>query len=151
MPPGPSGGPSARLVTDTNTVVSGFLWRGSPFLLVEAARAGAAQLFTSPALLAELQRVLARPKFTRRFALAGLTPAGLLSDYVKVSTLVVPPATPPVITADPDDDAVLACAVAANADVIVSGDRHLLALGSYQGIPILTAAAMLARLPPASP
>jgi putative PIN family toxin of toxin-antitoxin system len=115
---------------------------------MESARAGAVQLFTSPALLAELQGVLGRSKFVRRFTLAGLTPAGLLSDYAKVTTLVAPPATPLVVVADPDDDAVLACAVAANADAIVSGDRHLLTLGSYQGIPILTATAMLARLPP---
>jgi|SRR5580704_14103391 putative PIN family toxin of toxin-antitoxin system len=151
MPHGPSGGPSGRLVTDTNTVVSGFLWHGPPFRLMEAARAGVVELFTSPTLLAELQDVLRRPKFSGRLTSGGFTAAGLFNDYVAVSNLVVPTTSPSIVAADPDDDAVLACAVAAKADAIVSGDRHLLALGSYQGIPILTAAAMLARITPPSP
>ncbi len=52
----------------------------------------------------------------------------------------------PIICADPDDDKFLACAVAGEADVIVSGDSHLLTLGSHAGIPILTPAAFLALL-----
>jgi predicted nucleic acid-binding protein len=50
------------------------------------------------------------------------------------------------VLADPDDDAVIACAVAAQADVIVSGDKHLLDLQQYQNIPILTAAELVQRL-----
>jgi len=92
---------------------------------------------------------LTRAKLAGRFAVTGLTPAGVYNDYQRVTVLVQPVKLPTiVVTADPDDDAVIACAVSANADVIVSGDRHLLALGSYQGIPILTAAALLARLTP---
>jgi predicted nucleic acid-binding protein len=53
------------------------------------------------------------------------------------------------VTADPDDDAILACALAAGADAIVSGDRHLLDLKVYEGIPIVTAAEALARATPA--
>jgi len=52
----------------------------------------------------------------------------------------------PVTLADPDDDGVRACAVAAQAETIVSGDQHLLQLGQYQGIPIGTAAQLLASL-----
>jgi putative PIN family toxin of toxin-antitoxin system len=137
-----------RVVIDTNTVVSGLLWHGPPFRVMEAARAGRVQPFTSPALVAELDDVLSRVKFARRFAAAGLTPAGLVADYQRVATLGQPAVIPPVVAADPDDDAVIACAVAAAADAIVSGDRHLLALGSYQGIPIVTAVDLLARLPP---
>jgi predicted nucleic acid-binding protein len=54
----------------------------------------------------------------------------------------------PTIADDPADDAVLACAIGARAEVIVSGDSHLLRLGDYQGIPILTAAELLARISP---
>jgi len=54
----------------------------------------------------------------------------------------------PVILADPDDDAVLACAVAARAEIIVSGDSHLLDLKDYEGILIVTAAHLLARITP---
>jgi uncharacterized protein len=61
---------------------------------------------------------------------------------------VQPAAIEPVITDDPDDDAVLACAVAAAAEVVVSGDPHLLRLKEYQGIRILTAVELLAELAP---
>ena len=52
----------------------------------------------------------------------------------------------PVIVADPDDDVVLACAVAARAEAIVSGDNHLLDLKQYEEIQIFTAAQLLARI-----
>jgi predicted nucleic acid-binding protein len=51
-----------------------------------------------------------------------------------------------VVDADPDDDAVLACAVAARAEAIVSGDPHLLALREYERVPIVTATELLARI-----
>jgi predicted nucleic acid-binding protein len=60
---------------------------------------------------------------------------------------VVPAVVAPVIRADPDDDHVLACALAAKADLIVSGDSHLLNLKTYQGIPIVGAAQALTHLP----
>jgi predicted nucleic acid-binding protein len=50
------------------------------------------------------------------------------------------------VSRDPDDDAVLACAVSARADLIVSGDKDLRVLGSYRGILILSAAEALARI-----
>jgi predicted nucleic acid-binding protein len=54
---------------------------------------------------------------------------------------VQPVAVPRVVPDDAEDDQVLACALAANAELIVSGDKHLLSLGSqYQGMPIVTPA-----------
>lgn len=55
--------------------------------------------------------------------------------------MAAPLSVPRVVADDADDDHVLACAVAARADLIVSGDKHLLGLGdNYQGIAILTPA-----------
>jgi predicted nucleic acid-binding protein len=72
---------------------------------------------------------------------SGLTIGDLLERYLNVAIVVQPTAVPPVVNADPDDDQVLACALAANAELIVSGDKHLLDLGGqYQGIPIVTPA-----------
>jgi predicted nucleic acid-binding protein len=51
---------------------------------------------------------------------------------------VTPLATVPIIPADPDDDHVVAAALGAKADLLVSGDRHLLTLGIYEGIRIVT-------------
>jgi putative PIN family toxin of toxin-antitoxin system len=135
-----------RGVADTNILVSGLLWHGPPRDVLDAARAGHLSLFTTAALLAELQDVLGRPKFAERLKRAGVTADELVVGYAALTTFVQPAAIEPVITADPDDDAVLACAITARANLIVSGDPHLLQLRDYQGIRILTAAQLLAEL-----
>jgi uncharacterized protein len=135
-----------RVVADTNTVVSGLLWHGNPRRVIEAARAGTLQLFTSAALLAEIEEVLQRPKFARRLSLAGTASHTLVMGYAALAWLIESAAIEPVIIADPDDDVVLACAVAARAEAIVSGDKHLLDLKQYEGMPILTAAQLLAQM-----
>ena len=135
-----------RVVADTNTVVSGLLWHGNPRRVLEAARAGTLQLFTSAALLAEIEEVLQRPKFARRLSLAGAASHTLVMGYAALAWLIEPAAIAPVIIADPDDDVVLACAVAARAEAIVSGDKHLRDLKQYEGMPILTAAQLLAQI-----
>jgi putative PIN family toxin of toxin-antitoxin system len=127
-------------------VVSGLLWSGAPRQVLDAARAGQVTLFTTLVLLAELDDVLGRPKFGARLHAAGVHAQTLVVGYAALATLVTPAPLAPVILADPDDDAVLAGAVAAQATAIISGDQHLLALGSYQHIPILTAPDAVARL-----
>ncbi len=138
-------------VADTNTVISGLLWGGAPRQLLDAARRGEVLLLTSPELLAELGDVLSRPKFAKRLEVAGVTAAELVTGYAALAQVVRIPAVEPVIADDPDDDVVLATAVTAGAEVIASGDHHLLALGQYKGIAILPAAELLVRLNPTPP
>ena len=84
---------------------------------------------------------LAYPKVLTTLQARGFTLEDLVLGYAELATLVTPAAIGLVITADPTDDMVLATALAAQADLVVSGDqRHLLALGSFKGIPIVTAA-----------
>jgi uncharacterized protein len=135
-----------RLVLDTNTAVSGLLWSGPPRLVFDAAIIGIVSLCTSAVLLDELRDVLQRPKLARRLALRGFTIQELLDEYVQLTVVVSPAPLSMPVAVDPDDDAVLACAIAAQAAVIVSGDHHLLDLKTYQGIPILTAPELLARI-----
>ena len=137
-----------RLVLDTGVVASGLLWQGSPNQLIEAAFDGTIELATSPALLVELEGILPRAKFTRQIAKQSLPIAGLVLRYAELARLVHPASIGPTILADPDDDHVLACALAAQADLIVSGDPDLLNLKSYHGIPIVDPAEALKRLAP---
>lgn len=135
-----------RVVADTNVVVSGLLWRSIPRRILDAARAGDIDLFTTAILLAELEDVLNREKFAARFASTGLAPRDLVFGYAALAFIVEPSEIEPVILDDPDDDAVLACAVAAHSGVIVSGDSHLLKLKQYQDIRIVAAAELLAEI-----
>ncbi len=127
-----------RVVADTNTVVSAFLWGGLPAQVLAAARFGRLSLFTSPALLAELEDVLARPKFSVRLAAGGSSVAQLMSGYRALATVV---RAEPIArtTRDPDDDDVLACALGAGAALIVSRDHDLLELVEFRGIRIHSA------------
>lgn len=136
-----------RLVIDTNLLVSGVIAAGPPRQLINAAKAGEIELCTSEVLLAELLDVLSREKFAARLSQAGLTPQGIVDDLRHLAVVVSPTDVPRVVPTDPDDDHVIAAAVAGRADAIASGDkRDLLPMGSFQGIPIITAHAALDRL-----
>jgi uncharacterized protein len=136
-----------RLVLDTNIAVSALLWRGPPReLLDQIIERSGIELYSSPLLISELSEVLRRPKFAQRISNAGLTAEVLLADYIDlVSTVATVPLAQP-ISRDPEDDEVLACAIAANANVIVSGDQDLLVIKVFQDIPIVTATQMLAMI-----
>jgi putative PIN family toxin of toxin-antitoxin system len=135
-----------RLVLDTNTALSGLLWGGTPGRLIDAAEAGRVELVSSAPLLADLQGVLSREKFAKQIAKRGLTVADLFDGYAALVTLVAPASIAPTVTRDPVDDQVLATALAAQADLIVSGDAHLLGLRSFRGIEIITAAMAVERI-----
>ena len=134
-----------RLVLDTNTVVSGLLWDNEPSRLIDEGLQGRVELLTSQALLLELGDVLPRRKLAQRVAASGLSVAQLVARYAVLAQSVLPADISRIAT-DPDDDQVLACALAARADLIVSGDADLLNLKAYQGIPIVTVAEALMQL-----
>ena len=135
-----------RLTLDTNVVASGLLWDGPPASLVDGAREGRFQLFTSMVLIGELARILRRARLSRAVASSGFSVDELVLGYAELSVVIEPAVISPVIVRDPADDHVLACALAARADLIVSGDGDLLGLKVYQRMPILTPAAALQHL-----
>lgn len=142
-----SGTQPLRLVLDTNVVVAGLLWNGPPRRLLEAAIAGAAELFSSAALLDELAHTLGYSKFDKRIAVFGTSIAELVAQYTALVSLVAPVSVPRVVANDADDDHVIAAAVAARAKLIVTGDRkHLLPIGSHQGIAIVTAREVVEKI-----
>ncbi len=135
-----------RAVIDTNVLLSGLIWRGPPHLLLERIRAGTLSLVSSPELIAELAGIIARPKFSATLARSNSDQEKMLAEVRLLAEIVEPPPLPVPASRDPDDDAVLALAVAAHPDLIISGDADLLTLGSHAGIPIVTPAEALARL-----
>ena len=122
-----------RVVADTNIFISALMFGGLPGTFLDLAFVKSFQLVTSPVLLDELDEKL-RGKFE-----VSSEDAALIRERLQSCALVMTPGIAlKVIEEDPDDDRVLECAVAAEADYVVSGDRHLLKLGSYEGIPITT-------------
>ncbi|MBI3969983.1 MAG: putative toxin-antitoxin system toxin component, PIN family [Chloroflexi bacterium] len=126
-----------KVVPDTNTIISGIGWDGPPRRILMALREGIHRLVTSPDLLDELTRVLTYPKLKPLAAHPSLPV--VLEWLHRPEHLVFPDQRLDVIAQDPADNRVLEAAVAGRADVIVSGDRHLLAHKEYEGIPILSA------------
>ena len=125
---------SLRVVLDTNVLISGLCFGGRPAQVLERALTGRIKLFTSAVLIAEFKAVM-DAKFPGR-------QAAVLDTLNELSQLweVIPDSALPSlrhVTADPTDDRVLECAVAARADFILSGDKHLLNLKSFGKIPIL--------------
>ena len=136
-----------RVVLDTNIVVSALVWGGMPFKLLQAATDGVIDLYTSPVLLTELREVLAREHLASRLIAQQSSIEQAIGFYGELAIRISPLTTPRVVANDPDDDHVIACAVAANAKLIVSGDKkHLLPIKTYQGISIVTAAEAVNRL-----
>jgi uncharacterized protein len=101
-------------------------------------------LFTSGLLLDELADVLGRDKFTAQLASRRITPAYLMQRYGLLAELVKPEPIERTVPHDADDDAVLATALAAQADVITTGDNDLLSLHSWRGIRLLDPTTALA-------
>ena len=132
-----------RVVLGTNLLV-GYLLTHRPPIATLIDRHLAQEdfvLVTAPGLLEELDRVLRYPKLQRYYSEAERTRfVALLMALAEVVDL---PEAIPRICRDPDDDQVIACAVVGQADVVVSGDRDLLALGQVGRTPVLSAAQFL--------
>ncbi len=130
-------------VIDTNTWISGLLWSGAPRKVVQLVLSRGLRCSSSRELVVELDRVLNYPRIEKVLVKRGLTAADLSGQIGLISDMVIAPSLEQPVCRDPDDDVVLACALAARVDLIVSGDKDLLVLQSFQGIPILTAARAL--------
>lgn len=132
------------LVLDTNVVVSAQVFGGTPRILVAEALKRGHILATCAEILAEIEEVFQRKRITQAVEKAGIPPPSILT-YARIASLFTPIPIPPTVR-DPDDDVVLGCALAAKADMVVSGDLDLLDLGSYKNIPLLTVTAALQKL-----
>jgi putative PIN family toxin of toxin-antitoxin system len=131
-----------KVVADTNVYVSAIIFGGKPQTILELAEDGQIELFISDDILAETTRIL-RDKFHR-------TPEQLRADAMALEAItarVQPIEQIDAVPADPTDNRILECAVAADSEAIISGDKHVLALGSFRGIEIISVSDLLQRGP----
>ena len=133
-----------RAVLDTNVLVSALISPGGPSAaLLLQLRAGAFELVASPTLLAELREVLGREKF-RRYATEAEAIAYV--DLIRREATILDDPAPSgrPLSVDPDDEYLVDLARAAAADVLVSGDAHL--LGLRDRLPVMNPVEFLASL-----
>lgn len=129
-----------RILLDTNVLISGILFQGTPRNLLDRAIRGELDLVTSPALLDELEDVL-----TRKLKVPSELVRAVRPELESLADVVVPDEVP-AVSRDPDDDQVLAAAVFGQADAVVTGDADLLVLEMHQGIRIMRPGDLLALL-----
>ena len=137
-----------RIVVDTNLFVSSLLSRhGAPAQVIAAWRNRQYLLVVSELIITEIRRVISSPIIREKYAILDQDIEDLLI-LINQEALIVPGLADAMgaIPDDPQDEIFLACAVDGQADMIVSGDRHLLNLREYRAIPILTARQFLDQL-----
>lgn len=129
-----------RVVADTNIFVSAALGRSpeSPSVrIIDAALDGRIELVMSPALLEEIADVLSRPRIRKR--LSADDAQLFLADIAAQVVMLADPPDPPTVCRDPDDDYLVALAMSAGAEVLVSGDDDLLAVKPTRaGVEVVT-------------
>ena len=134
-----------RIVLDTNILIGALITQDTPpDRLYQAWLRGEIELVTSSAQIAEITEVLARPRMQR---LIDAEEAAAMVENLDARAVVLDKSQPVNLSPDPKDNPILATAIAAQADLIVSGDkRHVLALEDVDGIPVVTAREALNRL-----
>ena len=134
-----------RIVCDTNVLISGILYGGRPREVLEQIIRGKVEGVISGAMEQEFREVLARP----RFGLTARQVCRIAQQVHELFRMVFPEDVlkKPIraIADDPDDNTVLECAVAAGAEYIVSGDRHLLGMKQFREMEILSPSEFLQR------
>lgn len=135
-----------RAVIDANVLIASLLWHGPPHALLEQVRAGTLAMVSSPALLAELADVIGRAKFDAILIRTNTSRERALAEVRRLAEVLDPPPLPQPVCRDSDDDQVLALAIAAKVELIVSGDNDLLSLRSFHGIPIFAPAEAIALI-----
>ncbi len=122
-----------KIILDTNVFISGVFFGGPPYQILDAWRNGTFDIVISEDIYTEYQRVA--QELSKQFKKVDIS---TFLDLLTVNAIwVKAPQLPFNVSADPDDDKFLACALASRTKVIVSGDKHLLTVSGYRNIEII--------------
>ena len=131
-----------RIVIDTNVLISAIFWTGKPKQLLNYVRRQKITFVTSSELLSELREILTRQD--KPFHLPD-NEADQVVEAIKRSAEIIESHSPINVCDDDMDNRVIACAIDGMAEYIVTGDLHLLGLGSYKSVKIMTVADFLSH------
>lgn len=133
-----------RAVLDANVFVSAVLTpRGPAGQILRAWQDAQFQLAVSVPIVQEIERVLQYPKIARRHRWSGKALREFIDDLAHLAILTPGELSLRVINEDPADNRYLECAVEGEAQYLVSGDEHLVRLGTYQEVRIVRPAAFV--------
>ena len=136
-----------RIVIDTNVIISGFISpTGTPARIIDLWVEGNLQVILSSAIMEEYSIVFRYPQTQRYHRMSSEEITQTLERFRRIAVMIEPTERLQAVLEDATDNKFLECAVAGGATYIISGDKHLLKLQVYQGIPILTPAAFLAQI-----
>lgn len=136
-----------KIVTDSNVIISAFLWQKDVKEIFDLARNHKFVICVNQEILNEIQKVLHYHKFYSKLKLIGKTPEIIISELLEIIEIYpTKNSSEIIIKEDPADDKFLLCGLASGADFIISGDKHLLKLKSFQNIQILTPRQFINRL-----
>lgn len=127
-----------RIVLDTNVLISGTFWTGNSFRILELTDNGKVVIIISQKLVEEYNEVINREEILEKIENKNLTLNNIVQKVISNAVIVSPSTKLDISQEDPDDNIVLECAVEGKADFIISQDNHLLKLGEFQGIKIVT-------------
>ena len=138
-----------RVVLDTNVIINRYLTpHGRVARIVSLWEAGELEVVASDVILSEYAKTLRYPRLRRLHQFTDTALGEIDAAFQEFTEVITPIDTPAIVADDPNDDHVLAAADTGRVDCIITGDKHLLTLGSHKGIPILSPADFLARFFP---
>ncbi len=132
-----------KVVIDTNVLMSAIFFGGQPLHVIRGWRAGAFEMVVTPAILNEYRRVADE----LAVEYPGADVEGVMDSIVMHALILPDTSLPAPVCSDADDDKFIACALVSGARLIVSGDKHLLAVNGYQGLEVLKPGAFLQKYP----
>ena len=127
-----------KIIIDTNVAISGVLWSGPPSMILQWARRRLVTIIVSEKTINEFKRVINHERFADRLKALQTTPEEVMAYFINLSQFVPDPhKIPRLIPEDPFDNIFLALAGDNDTRLVISGDKHLLNIRKYQGIPIV--------------
>src|SRR3989338_1769750 len=127
-----------KLVLDTNTIISGLLWKGIEFELLQTIEQQKALLFLNADILMEIHRILHYERLKKYIILSELSPEQLIEKITALAHIISGNTPKTSLCRDKEDEKFITCAILSNAKYIITGDEDLLVIKQYKNIKIIT-------------
>jgi len=127
-----------RVTVDTNILVSATFWCGASDIIISQAESKSIQLILSEEIIKEYSNVLEYKEIQDKIKDKDIEMKRTVKKIISISTIIAPKEKINIVKDDSDNNKILECAKAGNVDYIVSNDKHLLKLGKFENIPIVT-------------